>query len=250
MKSVLFKTFLVSSFFCVATSGSVCIQPAFAQNRRPADSGCKVGLQAPGFGSLTWPDNSQVSVFILSAHFKTEELPYLLAPFQSWNAVAEATTSRVTFTYAGDVKAPQNCDNCLTIMRGKVFDRKNSHAARLYAYGDQSEQTIIHANIVIDPRITNLRVLSNAIAHELGHNFGLLDCYSCRARSTVMNVVNVSNGLEAPSVCDIAQVKAAYAGLRQRGRASRQSLKIPADEGEEPVEDDTPLVIPATQPNP
>lgn len=191
-----------------------------------------------------------MSVFILSAHFTREELPSLLAPFQSWNAVADATTSRVTLTYAGDVKAPQECDNCLTIMRGKAFDQKNNHAARLYAYGVQPEHIIRYAIIVVDPRITNLRVLRNAIAHELGHNFGLLECYSCRDRSTVMNAVNVSNGLEAPSGCDIAQVKAAYAEVRRCGWAPRHTAKVPVDEGEEPVEDDTPLVIPATQPKP
>ena len=29
-------------------------------------------------------------------------------------------------------------------------------------------------------------VSTNALAHELGHSFGLLDCYSCKTQSTVM----------------------------------------------------------------
>lgn len=226
---------------------SVGSQPAFTQNREPAVSGCKVGVKAPGYGSWTWAANSHVKVYILAADFKSEEIPYLLAPLQSWNAVAEVTGSRVIFAYAGNVSAPQDCENCLTIMRGKVFERKRRHATELQAASVHSDQIISYAKIVIDPAITNLAALTNAIAHELGHNFGLLDCFSCKDRSTVMNqmkVVNVSNGMEGPTECDIAQVKRAYEELKTRIRPSPVAVKIPVDDGEEPVDDDTPVIVP------
>ena len=66
------------------------------------------------------------------------------------------------------------------------------------------------AQIVVDPRLTNPKALTNAVAHELGHNFGLLDCYTCKFKTTVMNqfkVVNEPNDMEGPTTCDIAKLK-------------------------------------------
>ncbi|HAF15072.1 MAG TPA: hypothetical protein DCK99_15535 [Blastocatellia bacterium] len=226
---------------------AVCNPPVFSQTREPTVSPCKVGVRAPAFGFWTWAANSQVKVFILAAHFKTEEIPVLLAPLESWNAVAEASSSGVKFTYAGSVSEPQYCENCLTIMRGKVYEKKTRHATKLQAYSVHADQIISYAEVVIDPIITNPEALKNAVVHELGHNFGLLDCFSCKDRSTVMNqfkVINVSNGMEAPTACDISQVKAAYEELKTHVRPSPMVAKVMVDEGEEPVDDDTPTVIP------
>jgi hypothetical protein len=57
-------------------------------------------------------------------------------------------------------------------------------------------------------------------------------------------VVNVSNDMEGPTACDIAQVGAAYKELALRVRPSPQPEKLRRDEGEEPVDDDTPIVVP------
>jgi hypothetical protein len=54
--------------------------------------------------------------------------------------------------------------------------------------------------------------------------------------------VNEPNDMEGPTGCDIAQVKAAYKELAVRVRPSPQKDEI-VDEGEEPVDDDTPIVI-------
>ena len=142
-----------------------------------ASRGCKVGVQAPAYGFWTWAPNSEVKIYILAADFRESEIPYLLAPLQTWNAVAAATTAGVKFVYEGPVSAPRHCINCLTIMRGQVFDKTHRHATELQAYSAHQDQIMTFASIVIDPVITNLDALSNAVAHELGHNFGLLDCY-------------------------------------------------------------------------
>ena len=58
---------------------------------------------------------------------------------------------------------------------------------------------------------------------RIGLNFGLLDCYTCKHKSTVMNqfkVVDVPNGMEGPTRCDIAQVREAYEELKVRVRPS------------------------------
>jgi hypothetical protein len=57
--------------------------------------------------------------------------------------------------------------------------------------------------------------------------------------------VNMPNGMEGPTSCDIAQVKEAYKELKVVVRASPPDRKsMPEDEGEEPADDDTPVVVP------
>src|SRR6185295_19285271 len=96
--------------------------------------------------------------------------------------------------------------------------------------------------------LTNPRALLNALVHELGHNLGLLDCYGCKQKSTVMNqfgAVNESNEMELPTSCDIAQVKQVYREVKELAKALPGSRKpVAVDEGEEPVDDDTPVVFP------
>jgi hypothetical protein len=211
----------------------------------PSLTPCKVGKDAAAFGFWTWAANSKISVYVLDGDFTEPELPYLLKPLQNWNAVSEATGSGVKFTYQGSTAAPLYCESCLTIMRGNVFDKTKRHATELRTYSAHADQIMTWAHIVIDPVLTNPKALTNAMAHELGHNFGLVDCYRCKSRSTVMiqfKSVNQPNDMEGPTACDVGQVKAAYKELAVHVRPSPTTSET-VDEGEEPVDDDTPVVI-------
>ena len=207
---------------------------------------CQIGQQAPAIGFWTWAANAHVKVYIVSTDFKGEEIPYLLKALQNWNSVSELTGSGVKLEYSGSTNQQLSCENCLTLMRGSVFDRTRRHATEIRAFSVRHDQIISYATIVIDPVLTNPNALLDAVAHELGHNFGLLDCFTCRKKSTLMNqfkVINVPNNMSAPTPCDIAQVKEAYKELRVRVRPSPPNRNL-IDEGEEPVDDDTPIVVP------
>jgi hypothetical protein len=207
---------------------------------------CRIGQQAPAIGFWTWAANARVKVYVVSTDFKTQEIPYLLKALENWNGASDLTGSGVKFEYAGDTQQPLSCENCLTIRRGSVFDNANRHATELKAYSARHDQIINYASITIDPKLTNPKAILDAVAHELGHNFGLLDCYSCKKKSTVMNqfkVINVPNEMAVPTACDIAQVRQAYNELKLRVRPSPPNRNL-IDEGEEPVDDDTPIVIP------
>jgi hypothetical protein len=206
---------------------------------------CKVGVGAAPVGFWSWAPESKISVYVAESDFKPDELEYLLAPLSPWNAVSETTGSRVEFEYKGLVNGPRYCENCVTIVRGTVFDKSKRHLTELRTYSAARNRIMTWASIVIDPLLTNPKALTNALVHELGHSFGLLDCYSCKQGSTVMiqfKSLNVSNDMDRPSACDVAQVKLAYQTLAAQLKRARQTSLV-ADEGEEPADDDTPVVI-------
>lgn len=220
--------------------------PAFPQNARPATA-CNVGVSAPAFGFWNWHPDSRVKVYILAADFKSEEIPYLLTPLLRWDAEWESNGSGVRLDYAGLTDAPRQCQNCLTIRRAPVFNKQTRHGSEFQAYSEQGTQLVTYASILIDPALTNPKALTNAVAHEVGHSFGLLDCYDCKDHSTVMNKLkrmNASNDMEGPAFCDIAQVREAYKQLRIRVGPAPAGTNAPVDDGEEPVEDDSPVVVP------
>lgn len=222
---------------------------AVGAQTKPSVEPCKPGRQAPGTGFWRWPANARVRVFVRSADFDATQISYLLTALNNWTSASEQTESGVRFEYQGNTLLEENtCENCLTIARGPVFDKGRHHASELRAYSAKSDLIITYASIVVDPVLTNPRALLNAMLHELGHNLGLVDCYTCKRNSTVMNqfeIVNVPNNLDRPTSCDIAQVRQAYAELKTRVRSARKR-PIPEDVGEEPVDDDTPIVVPAT----
>jgi len=221
---------------------------AFAQPNDAIASACDAKVKAPDYSLPEWPENAKVKVYIVAADFKPQEIAAILTPLSNWSAVVEATGSGVTFAYSGPAVAPQDCLNCLTIMRGRVHDNQK-HAAELQAMVNRGEQTILYARIVIDYTIPNLTALTNAVAHELGHNFGLPDCFSCHGHSTVMSLIRTSDGFTGPTSCDVAQVRRVYEHVRMHAadmkkRQPQQVAKIvPVDAGEEPVDDDTPIVV-------
>jgi hypothetical protein len=221
-----------------------------AQTKTSHDS-CTIGTQAPAVGFWMWAPNARVQVYVRSADFDSGQLPYLLAALQNWNRASEQTGSGIKFEFQGETVQQTSCENCLTILRDRVFDKTKRHATELRAYSARDNRIITSAIIIIDPVLTNPKALLNAMVHELGHNLGLSDCYTCKRKSTVMNqfdALNVSNDMEAPTSCDVAQVRQAYKDLRVRNLALVRKL-VPEDEGEEPVEDDTPIVVP-TRPVP
>lgn len=225
-----------------------------AQSAR-SEATCRISESAPPIGSWTWSPNSRIEVYVRLADFAADEVPGMLTAMQNWDASASENGSGVRFEYKGSVNEAKNCDNCLTILRGKVADKR--HGAELQAFSKRNNQLIDYAWIVIDPSYRNPATLTSIVAHELGHSLGLLDCLSCKRGSSAMSRFNTtlrlfqikladwSNGIKGPTSCDAAQIKEAYKELRISVRPAPNITSVRlADEGEEPEEDDTPLVLP------
>jgi hypothetical protein len=239
------KILLTTSIMLLSLIGGIGIREGHSQTPE-APQPCRVGHQAPAIGFWTWAANTHVKVYVRSADFKPEEIPYLLASLETWNGVSELTGSRVKFDYQGSTPLELSCESCLTVMRGSVFDKAKRHATEIKAYSLHHDQIINYASIIVDPVLTNRQALRDAMAHELGHNLGLLDCFTCKPKSTLMNQfkqLNVPNNVSAPTSCDIAQVRLAYQELKVRVGPSPPARRL-IDQGEEPVDDDTPIIVP------
>src|SRR5687768_10709919 len=102
---------------------------------------CKVGSRATATGFWTWQPETQVNVYVLQSDFSKEEISSLKTPIELWDAVSEATESKVSLTYAGATQTPLECENCLTIRRGNVHNEKTRHASEIRAFGiNRSEE--------------------------------------------------------------------------------------------------------------
>jgi hypothetical protein len=231
MRNILLVAILIVSLF----------SQTFARDTSP----CKVGKRAPRGGFWTWAPASRLKVYVFEGDFRSDQIAYLLKPLSHWDAFSELTGAGVRISYAGTTTRMLECSNCVTIMRGSVFNKKTRHGSELKAFGEEGKQIIKYAAIHIDPVLMDRETLSNVIAHELGHSFGLLDCYNCAEGSTVMSDLkgmNIGNGMTGPTDCDVAAVKKVYLTL------AAKIVVQPEDEGEMPVEDDTPVVEPEKSP--
>lgn len=219
------------------------------------DIPCKTGQTAPPIGAWTWAENSHVEIYVRIPDFAADEVLYMLTAIQNWDASHGENGSGVRFEYKGTVSEGRTCGNCLTIVRGKNADKR--HGAELRAFTRRNDHVIDYAWIVIDPSYTQPRILTSIVAHELGHSLGLLDCFECNRGSTAMGhfnttvkllsikIADLSNAINGPTACDVKQVREAYKELIKSARSSAPVPSVQVvDEGEEPEEDDTPIVVP------
>src|SRR6267143_1659201 len=100
---------------------------------------------------------------------------------KTWSATAAQTGAGIKFSYAGETNERASCPGCLTVTRREVHKSDSKH----YAFFNPLQQD----------------------------EDGLLDCTTCKKKQTIMNGfpgVNSNNGLVAPSVCDLEQVRQVY----------------------------------------
>jgi hypothetical protein len=167
---------------------------------------------------------------------------------QNWDESALENGSNVHFTVRGLTHETKTAAGDMTLIRGAVFGKNLRHLAELQAHSLKVDRLIDYAVVLVDPRVKNPEVLTNVVAHEIGHTLGLLDCYDCNSKSTAMGMMKSageSNGIEGPTPCDKEAVVSGYRDLFVRGAAAAAIARLRkpvVDEGEVPEADDTPIV--------
>jgi hypothetical protein len=225
-----------------------CVAGPRAVHSEAAAGPCVIGHTAAPFGFWTWPANSHVNVYLREPDFSAADAAAVRVAVENWDATAAENGSNVRFVWRGLTSETKTDRGDMTLLRGDVYDRKTKHLALLQAHSLRSDQLIDYALVIVDNRVKNAEVLTNVMAHEIGHSLGLLDCYQCNKKSTAMGLLKTSNepnGMEGPTACDKVEVLAAYRELKLQVRPMPTELTLlkPAeDEGEEPEADDTPIV--------
>jgi hypothetical protein len=210
-------------------------------------SPCIAGRTAPPVGFWTWPTNSQVNIYLRAPDFSEADAAAVKVAAGNWDQSAVENGSHVRFSVHGLTREMRTQSGDMTLIRGDIYDKKVRHLALLQAHSLKIDQLIDYALVIVDLRVKSTDVLTNVMAHELGHSLGLLDCYKCNRKTTAMGLLKTaseSNGMEGPTACDKVGVLAAYRELLVQVRpAATASLRKPlVDEGEEPEADDTPVV--------
>lgn len=235
---------LFASFMLIVAASSLNYANAITPEIVPAP--CVVGRTAAPTGFWTWPANSHVNIYLREPDFSEDYVSAVQLAVGNWDAAGVENGSNVHFIFHGLTRETRTAPGDLTIIRGDVYDKKIKHLALLQAHSLRSNQLIDYALVVVDLRVRNPEVLTNVMAHELGHSLGLLDCYGCSRKSTAMGLLKTEtkpNGIDGPTACDKISVVAAYRELALQVRPPPTAQPLVA-EGEKPAADETHVVRP------
>lgn len=183
--------------------------------------------------SYTWPQNSDITVNISGA-FGDPSSPNSLAgcirqAFLNWsNNPNTAAGVRYNFNFNA---APSGGPNTIYVARtAPPLDNGNQPQARVDPTFNTANTNLQAAIVRVHPDVTNCVALGEAMAHEIGHMYGLADCptATCAAGTSTMtgynNMNDVASGTTSPSDCDAERARqaASYNSATARAPQPRQ----------------------------
>ena len=184
-----------------------------------AQVGCSSPPLMPNSQMNSWPQGSSVVVNI-SPSFSEAERSAIQAGFVNWQNVngPDGNSSGVTFTFTSNSN-PVSGPNT-----HQVNQQAPSLGGQAETGGTPTPNGANRSNAFtnISPQVTNSTALTQVVAHEVGHTFGLGDCPSCAAGTSVMtlppcppcNFNDTTWGRSGPAGCDTqrAQQGGGYQG--------------------------------------
>jgi hypothetical protein len=157
-------------------------------------------------GGPSYP--AAINVNINPTGLTTDQQQAIAAAFTNWQN-APGNNSQITF----------NITFSSTPVSGTNTYQVNSQTPRLGSGyqaetgGDTNGSYRVSAFTNINPGVTDPTALTQAMAHEIGHTFGLDDCTSCADGTSVMTLAkslnDTTSGRNGPSACDAATANTA-----------------------------------------
>jgi hypothetical protein len=204
------RTFIILLLMCGALMNSwLVIRPEVRAQPPP----CSTPPKEPTTNGASWPTGQQVLVVINPNDFSPSERNAIQQAFMNWQNANGSTgnNSGVTYTFTTG-SSPNGAPNTQYVHRGNASTGGYSNIAFTGSPTTSGNHTTSTVTI-IDSTITNLNVITGIMNHEIGHSFGLGDCYSCAPGSSMMAPPtcspcngNLNNlrfpGLNGPTTCD------------------------------------------------
>jgi uncharacterized membrane protein YgcG len=173
-----------------------------------AQGGCTTCTPPPQLGRQdTWPQNTLVTVNI-SSSFTAEQRGCIEQAFRNWQNAGTHAGVVYQFTYGGPNIS--GTPGSVQVWRETPptdpnGDQPQADTTTNYnAAGTNVESAIMRFH----PGVTNCTALQEAVAHEVGHLYGLDDCLTCCDGTSTMTGYNSLNdihtGMVSPSSCDVA----------------------------------------------
>jgi hypothetical protein len=159
----------------------------------------------PGEQGISWEADTPVTVNI-NPYFTEEQRGAIRAAFNNWQNSSNNTTG-VTFTFTYN-STPASGANTHQVNYQTPNDQPTQ--AETFHFPTSDNSHLQRAVTNIDPRVTNLDAMTEAMAHEIGHTMGLDDCATCCDGVTVMtgfdpnNYNDTDSGRPDPGPCDTA----------------------------------------------
>ena len=182
----------------------------------------------PDVNSATqaWASGSTVNVN--ASGFSASQQSCVTAAFSNWNAASAADGSNVTFNVTFN-NTPVNTTGQINVYQVTLQQPTDNSGNPANVFGNTGGQgngtNRTNASTDINPNITDCTAITETIAHEIGHTFGLGECSQCTTgQQSVMEPGacavagpnntctqpdwnNTSVGLTGPNNCDQNTVK-------------------------------------------
>lgn len=127
-------------------------------------------------------------------------LAFCYPPFLQESTVG--ATGTINMSYAS-IPPPSNCPSGSTCYTRGITDLPDATI---------TNGRISSVNVTVNSAVTNTSAITEVVAHEFGHTFGLADCSGCSTGSSVMVIgssaapatsINSLIGQPGPTSCDI-----------------------------------------------
>lgn len=182
----------------------------FAQlsNRVSAQAGCTNCL--PSTATLgqqyTWPQGTTVTVNI-SPMFNVEQRRGIEQAFRNWQN--NQGNAGITYNFTSNPTPVSGTPNTIQVnSENPAFVNGQQPQAAMTPDFNATQTNLRSAVIQVHRNVTNEVAMLEAMAHEIGHTYGLDDCPNCCDGTSVMTGYNtfndVQSGTGTPSNCDTA----------------------------------------------